>query len=277
MKTVVLMWNPAISSFHKEDLSKCIQVLDSYNEEDCPNEYLNLNWSIWDHEQVKDGDRFFMVKVGEGKTGIVMAGTIQSNPYKDKDWSGKDREVYYADLFCECIVDIETAPYISTQELKEAMPEFDWTGGHSGRAIEDSMAFKLEKCGLNTSISTIMYWTLKEQVRHLLLAISLIDLKNTYPRLLKEPVRSAAITTRRYGERTVSRTIILYASFQEEPIKNTRTATTSGNTSTASALAAANCHTRRLVRNWARRISLTMNYGMFSKWGKSDYMLKTTL
>lgn len=25
MKTVVLMWNPAISSFHKEDLSKCIQ------------------------------------------------------------------------------------------------------------------------------------------------------------------------------------------------------------------------------------------------------------
>lgn len=23
MKTVVLMWNPAISSFHKEDLSKC--------------------------------------------------------------------------------------------------------------------------------------------------------------------------------------------------------------------------------------------------------------
>lgn len=43
MKTVVLMWNPAISSFHKEDLSKCIQVLDSYNEEDCPNEYLDLN------------------------------------------------------------------------------------------------------------------------------------------------------------------------------------------------------------------------------------------
>lgn len=99
MKTVVLMWKPAISSFHKEDLSKCIQVLDSYNEEDCPNEYLNLNWSIWDHEQVKDGDRFFMVKVGEGKTGIVMAGTIQSNPYKDKDWSGKDREVYYPTCF----------------------------------------------------------------------------------------------------------------------------------------------------------------------------------
>ena len=270
MKTVVLMWNPAISSFHKEDLSKCIQVLDSYNEEDCPNEHMDLNWSIWDHEQVKDGDRFFMVKVGEGKTGIVMAGTIQSNPYKDKDWSGKDREVYYADLFCECIVDIETAPYISNSKK----PCQNLTGRvdiaeESSRIVWLS---SLQKCGLNTSISTIMYWTLKEQVRHLLLAISLIDLKNTYPRLLKEPVRSAAITTRRYGERTVSRTIILYASFQEEPIKNTRTATTSGNTSTASALAAANCHTKRLVRNWARRTSLTMNYGLFSKWGKSDYI-----
>ncbi len=266
MKTVVLMWNPAISSFHKEDLSKCIQVLDSYNEEDCPNEYLNLNWSIWDHEQVKDGDRFFMVKVGEGKTGIVMAGTIQSNPYKDKDWSGKDREVYYADLFCECIVDIETAPYISTQELKEAMPEFDWTGGHSGRAIEDSMAFKLEKMWAEY---VYKYYNVLDSQRA---GKAFTAGYNTYPRLLKEPVRSAAITTRRYGERTVSRTIILYASFQEEPIKNARTETTSGNTSTASALAAANCHTKRLVRNWARRTSLTMNYGLFSKWGKSDYI-----
>lgn len=54
--------------------------------------------------------------------------------------------------------------------------------------------------------------------------------------------------------------------------QNARTATTSGNTSTASALAAANCHTRRLVRNWAKRTFLTMNYGSYSKWGKSDYI-----
>lgn len=115
------------------------------DDEDIPGESIDLNWSIWDYKNVNDGDRFYMLRVGEGKTGIVMSGIIDSMPYKDEDWSGKGREVYYADLWCDCMVDTEVAPYVSTEDLMQAMPGFDWAGGHSGRVLDDAMAVKLEK------------------------------------------------------------------------------------------------------------------------------------
>ena len=154
MSTVVLMWNPAISGFKIEEFRDCIKSMRNHDEDEMSfitdedvfqDDSLPINWSIWDYKNVHYGDRFFMVRVGEGQTGIVMAGTITSEPYKGKDWSGNGRKVYYSDLFCDCIVDTEVAPHISTEQLMEAMPEFDWTGGHSGRVLSDALAAKLEK------------------------------------------------------------------------------------------------------------------------------------
>lgn len=153
MNTVILMWNPSISSFKKEEFRHFISIMRNHDEDGMPFYYdeednfrddTGINWSIWDYENVSYGDRFFMVRVGEGKTGIVMAGSIMSEPYKDEDWSGKGREVYYSDLFCECMIDSDAAPYISTKELEEAMPDFDWSGGHSGRVLDETTAEKLE-------------------------------------------------------------------------------------------------------------------------------------
>lgn len=153
MSTVVLMWNPAISSFKIEEFRDCIKSMRNHDEDEISfitdddvfqDDSLSMNWSIWDYKNVHYGDRFFMVRVGEGQTGIVMAGTITSEPYKGKDWSGKGRKVYYSDLHCECMIDPDAAPHISTQELEEVMPEFDWTGGHSGRILNEAMAIKIE-------------------------------------------------------------------------------------------------------------------------------------
>ena len=43
----------------------------------------------------KYGDKFYMIRTGEGKNGVVMRGTIIGTPYPDEDWSGKGRKVYY--------------------------------------------------------------------------------------------------------------------------------------------------------------------------------------
>ena len=43
-------------------------------------------------------DEFFMVRVGEGNTGLFAAGRFTSEPFKDEDWSGKGREVYYMQM-----------------------------------------------------------------------------------------------------------------------------------------------------------------------------------
>ncbi len=133
MKTFILMWNPAISSFKKEEFNEMISA----------DEYPELNWAVWDWKEAEEGDRFFMVRVGEGNTGIVLAGHFESDPWKGEDWSGKGREVYYVDLDVDSIIDSDRDAYITTEQLTDAIPEFDWTGGHSGRLVTPEVALKL--------------------------------------------------------------------------------------------------------------------------------------
>lgn len=139
MKTFILMWNPAFSSYTWDRFKKD-------QAEICKDDWCEGfgNWSVWEHEKVEEGDRFFMVKVGEGKTGIVMAGYFYSDCYDGEDWSGKGRKTYYADLFIQVQIDTELADIITTEELLREIPNFDWSGGHSGRLLDDASAEKLE-------------------------------------------------------------------------------------------------------------------------------------
>ncbi len=49
MKTFILMWRPAISSYKMEDLE--------YEMKEFPDVW--YNWSVWEHEKAHEGDRFF--------------------------------------------------------------------------------------------------------------------------------------------------------------------------------------------------------------------------
>ncbi len=135
MTTHIIFWNPDISSYTKE------RFLDDYNEKESVG-----NWSFYEHEKVKKGDIFFMIKCGGGKTGIVMRGEVFSDCYKDVDWSPKNRpDIYYADIIpCVCINPWSDATLLSPDELTAEMPDFNWYGGHSGRKLDDTYARKLE-------------------------------------------------------------------------------------------------------------------------------------
>ncbi|MBO4380360.1 MAG: hypothetical protein J5784_05090 [Muribaculaceae bacterium] len=133
-KTYVLMWNPAISSITMED-----------HNENIPNIMLcYFNWSVYEYQEAKKGDRFVMVRCGEGKTGIVMSGIFDSNPYQAGDWSGKGRTVFYMDLKPNFIANPEKADIITTDELAKVIPTFNWSGGHSGRLLNEEQAKQLD-------------------------------------------------------------------------------------------------------------------------------------
>ena len=134
MKTFILFWNPGISSYTIERLR-----------EDLDAEQHVGNWSVWEHKKAHKCDRFFMVRCGEGKTGICMSGFFSSEPYQDEDWSGKGREVYYMDLRADIVIDPDILPILSTEILSQKIPSFDWSGGHSGRLLLAQKARKLEK------------------------------------------------------------------------------------------------------------------------------------
>lgn len=134
MNTIILFWNPKISSYTLERLR-----------EDLNGRTHVSNWSVWEHDKAHKGDRFFMVRCGEGKTGICMSGRFRSEPYKGEDWTGKGREVYYMDLMADVVIDPDILSILSTKILSQKIPSFDWSGGHSGRLLPTEEAEKLEK------------------------------------------------------------------------------------------------------------------------------------
>ena len=137
MNTFILFWNPTISSYKLDDFQRELEgMTDGYN---------SMNWSVWEHEKAHAGDRFFMVRCGEGKTGVCMSGYFSSEPYKEEDWSGRGRETYYMDLEPDVMIHPEYRPIFTTMELVNEIQTFDWTGGHSGRLLDEKSAEKLEK------------------------------------------------------------------------------------------------------------------------------------
>jgi hypothetical protein len=159
MKTFILFWNPAISSYKLDDFQRELEEMtEGYN---------NMNWSIWEHDKAHVGDRFFMVRCGEGKTGVCMSGYFSSDPYEGEDWSGRGRKTYYMDLEPDVMIHPEYLPILTTMELMNEIPTFDWTGGHSGRFLDEKSADKLEclwKEFLERNEDTLKIRTFRQEV-----------------------------------------------------------------------------------------------------------------
>lgn len=137
--TFLLRWNPAISSYTMARLDDDMSwwAKDDYWDDD-------FDWSVCDWQQAHNGDRFFMVRVGEGNTGIFAAGRFTTEPYKGEDWSGKGREVYYMKMEFEAVFHPERTEIITTEALERELPDINWRGGHSGELIDKESAVKLE-------------------------------------------------------------------------------------------------------------------------------------
>ena len=136
-QTFVMRWNPEISSHKVVDFEHAMG--DFYDDG------FYYDWSVFDYEKVHVGDRFFMLKVGNGNTGIVMSGIIVSLPYKDEDWRGKGRDVRYVRMIPDCMVHPDKTKIISTQSLDEELPGVNWNEGHSGVLLSNEQASKFDE------------------------------------------------------------------------------------------------------------------------------------
>ncbi len=136
--TFLLRWNPALSSYTMERLDE--DMTDWANGEWCD----DFDWSVHDWQKARKGDRFFMLRVGEGNAGVFAAGRFTSDPFLGDDWSGKGREVHYMTMEFETVFHPERAEIITTEELRAELPEIDWSGGHSGVMLDAESAERLE-------------------------------------------------------------------------------------------------------------------------------------
>ena len=136
--TFLLRWNPAISSYTMDRLNDDMEEWSNGYWDD------DFDWSIYEWQKARCGDRFFMVRVGEGKTGIFAAGRFTSNPLQGEDWAGKGRAVYYMQMEFEAVFHPERADIIPSEELMRELPAIDWQKGHSGELVDSETADRLE-------------------------------------------------------------------------------------------------------------------------------------
>jgi hypothetical protein len=136
-KTFIMRWNTDISNYTLSEFEDAM--------EDFFDEGFYYDWSIWDYQKAHIGDKFYMIRTGEGANGVVMRGTIIGTPYPDEDWSGKGRKVYYIRMNLTNMIHPERTPLLlTTDELTEAIPDFNWKEGHSGEILSNTQADKLE-------------------------------------------------------------------------------------------------------------------------------------
>ena len=136
-RTVILMWNPSISDYVMDDFELDLEMIaESYGDVD-------FSWEVWDHENVKYGDVFYMIKVGPGVNGVVMHGSFDSSPYEGEDWSARGRKVFYSKLDIDEMIHPDKCPLLTSDELAAEIADFDWYGGHSGRVLTKDQAKKI--------------------------------------------------------------------------------------------------------------------------------------
>ena len=140
-KTYLMRWNPSISSFTEKDYEECL--------ENRIHGMFRMNWSIYEWEEARRGDMFYMLRVGDDKAGITFNGYFLSDPYTGDDWAGSTKRRCYVDMVCQNAVEPEEVPFIPLSKLKEAIPEYNWEKGHSGELLPADVREKLDELWSN--------------------------------------------------------------------------------------------------------------------------------
>jgi len=135
-KSYLMRWNPSVSSFTEKDFKECV--------ENMVHGMFRMNWSIYEWEEARRGDLFFMMRTGDDKAGIVFTGQFISDPYPGDDWAGTTKRRMYVDMIITNSVEPGAVPRVSLEKLQETIPEFDWAKGHSGALLSEDIVTKLD-------------------------------------------------------------------------------------------------------------------------------------
>jgi len=138
MKLYILRWNPNISSYTEDGFLRDFYDLSRRNSHGA-----EMNWSIYEPEQLQPGDWFIFCRVGTKHDGIVGFGRFTSQPYLGKSWRRDGRQISYADmLFMMLLNKIGNTPW-TAKRLEKEFPEIDWHGGHAGIPLDEQIAERM--------------------------------------------------------------------------------------------------------------------------------------
>lgn len=133
-RTYVLMWNPdsRCPDMSEEEFRTCISNI-------WPDKY-DLLWDVSDCRSMRMGDRFFVVRNGQDINGIVMSGVFGSYAYLQRC----SMNSISVELVFNFTVDYNEHPIVTIEQLKEAIPDFDWSRTFGSYKLKTNQAKTLE-------------------------------------------------------------------------------------------------------------------------------------
>ena len=131
----LMRWNPTVSSWTEKDYEDCMS--------DRVHGMFRINWSIFDWQEARRGDFFYMLRTGEEKAGIAFVGQFITDPYPGEDWEGSTRRRMYVDMVCLAPDETDSGPLVTLEELQQAIPSITWATGHSGVLLSEDEAEQL--------------------------------------------------------------------------------------------------------------------------------------
>ena len=133
----LMRWNPSISSFKEKDYKECV--------ENMVHGMFRMDWSIYEWQEARRGDLFYMLRTGDDKAGIAFLGQFISDPYPSEDWAGSSKRRMYVDMICSNPMEPGKKPHITLEKLQEAIPDFEWSKGHSGELLSEEICSILDE------------------------------------------------------------------------------------------------------------------------------------
>jgi 5-methylcytosine-specific restriction protein A len=158
MKTYLLAWNPKRWIWDNiiqmsEDVKMGMVVYD--------------RWSSGVSKRPQKGDRFFLIRLGEGPRGIFASGSIVKDSFEDLHWdeekSSTGKTTNYVEIKYDTLLNPDVDPILPRDLLNmPPLSEMHWDTQMSGVHIPDNVVKELEQLWANFNHSTA--FTFPEEV-----------------------------------------------------------------------------------------------------------------
>ncbi|MCP4141370.1 MAG: HNH endonuclease [Chloroflexi bacterium] len=149
MGAFLFIWNPGKWKWH--DLDEKINILRNTSS-------VSDTWSCVSHKKIKEGDRAFLLRLGEEPKGIIGSGYIASYPFLQEHWGGKDKLIYKVVIEFDVLINATREPILDIDILSHGnLARQTWLSQSSGISIKQEVINELED---------VWFSFLKEQKHH---------------------------------------------------------------------------------------------------------------
>ena len=134
----LMRWNPAVSSFADKDYKDCIAKL--------VHDMFRMNWSIYDWQEARRGDFFFMMRTGDDKAGIVFTGMFITDLYFSRLDTRAGPKLKSQNVCRYGPLQSISSPQHKPQNLSTVgiPPSLEWAQGHSGELLSEDVVKQLK-------------------------------------------------------------------------------------------------------------------------------------